>query len=127
MVRVHTHETRFNLDCLMVSLKEDRFLQFAASSGNKFHCLMVTVKECLMMSVRVRWMMLGHCVLLLLYICVCVRTYVCVCVSGTMYVFVSGPMIGHVGDGNFHIFFPIVSGDVGQIEAVERVSHEICV
>ena len=36
----------------MVSLKEDRFLQYAASSGHKFQSLMVAVKkDCLKVSV----------------------------------------------------------------------------
>ena len=36
----------------MVSLKEDRFLQFTMSSGNKFQSLMIAgKKECLKVSV----------------------------------------------------------------------------
>jgi D-lactate dehydrogenase (cytochrome) len=36
-----------------------------------------------------------------------------------------GPMVGHVGDGNFHVIFPVNPDDPSDLEEAERLSNRI--
>ena len=35
-------------------------------------------------------------------------------------------MVGHVGDGNFHIFFPADHSNTDELKRIEEVSREMC-
>ncbi|XP_076448799.1 putative D-lactate dehydrogenase, mitochondrial [Babylonia areolata] len=37
-----------------------------------------------------------------------------------------GPMVGHVGDGNFHVFYPVDPKDPDQLKRIEKVTHDMC-
>ncbi|KAK3085218.1 hypothetical protein FSP39_000122 [Pinctada imbricata] len=38
---------------------------------------------------------------------------------------VVGPIVGHVGDGNFHVFFPVDQSDPEDVKKVHDVSHKM--
>ncbi|GFS20019.1 lactate dehydrogenase D [Elysia marginata] len=40
---------------------------------------------------------------------------------------VIGPMVGHVGDGNFHIFFPCDHSDTETFKKIKDISHKMAV
>lgn len=38
---------------------------------------------------------------------------------------IPAPLFGHVGDGNFHVVFPIMPGDESELKLVQALSHKI--
>ncbi|KAK7498890.1 hypothetical protein BaRGS_00009982 [Batillaria attramentaria] len=38
----------------------------------------------------------------------------------------TGPIVGHVGDGNFHVFFPVDPDKPEQLKAIKDVSRKMC-
>ena len=40
--------------------------------------------------------------------------------------FATGPMIGHVGDGNFHIFYPVDPQDPDQLRRIKETTERMC-
>ena len=38
---------------------------------------------------------------------------------------VPGPIVGHVGDGNFHCFFPVAPDDKETFEKANQIAHKI--
>ena len=36
-----------------------------------------------------------------------------------------GPIVGHVGDGNFHVFYPVHPDDTETMNKVHEVSHKM--
>lgn len=38
---------------------------------------------------------------------------------------IPAPLFGHVGDGNFHVVFPIMPGDASELELVQGLSHKL--
>ena len=36
-----------------------------------------------------------------------------------------GPMVGHVGDGNFHVFYPVHPEDKETLKKIKDVSHRM--
>ena len=37
----------------------------------------------------------------------------------------SGPIVGHVGDGNFHVFFPVNHADKEAFGKVSDIAHKM--
>ena len=42
-----------------------------------------------------------------------------------MIVVTSGPIVGHVGDGNFHVFFPVHADDTETLKKIKEVSYKM--
>lgn len=59
-------------------------------------------------------------------VCMCMCTLLCVCLHVRPFATISGPMVGHVGDGNFHIFFPVDEKNPKELDAIKDISHKMC-
>lgn len=40
-------------------------------------------------------------------------------------IFSTGPIVGHVGDGNFHVFFPVDHDNIAELQKVQEVSKKM--
>ena len=38
---------------------------------------------------------------------------------------IAGPIVGHVGDGNFHVFYPVHTDDKETLHKIHDVSHRM--